>query len=365
MRTEAIYDTLFDDDLFAELPGKLAQIAGGRSAIIGWIYADGSQRFLGSNGYFGTEDIGRYLSDYAAEDPWTLASLSDFRPNQLVDALDLVPDERYAKSRLYNEFFRSIGDDTFRALSISSENLDGKGSLAIHRGKSSKGLSQSGKLALEEIAPHVGRVIALRSQLERLSSGARLLRALSDYSPVAAIVIDAKQRLVEANAGGERMLHQSSALMRKMGRVIATGPSRQLIEAALARAIGPSPSPSVVALAQTGHASQTLDILPMPLDATSRGVLLLMRDPTDMASDTESRLVSVFGLSRAQAAIAVGLAGGQTSEQLARARGVSRETVKVQVREAAARLGCRRQAEIAAVVRAIGVLSKTHTGHFT
>ena len=359
MRIEELYDTLFDEEAFSALPGQLAQLADGRSAIVGWIYGDGSQSFLGSNGYFRTDDIARYLRDYAAEDPWTLANISDFRPNRLVDNIELVPDERYAKSRLYNEFFRSIGDDTFRALSISSQNRDGKGSLAIHRGKSARGFSEAGKRALERIAPHVGRVIALRAQLDRLGSGLLHRGVLADQGPVAGIIVDSKRILVEANSGGEQFLRQGDILALKLGRVIPVCDARAKVEEALALATMASPSSSMLALHRAGTLPLTLDVVPIPLDATKRGALLLIRDPFAMADDTEQRLITVFGLSRAQAAVALGLAQGRTIEELAEARKVSRETVKVQVRDVAARLGCRRQAEIAAVVRAIGVLSKT------
>ena len=360
MRSEEIYDTLFDDQAFAELPGKLAQIVGGRSAVVGWIYADGIQRFLGANDYFGDHYIAEYLSDYAAEDPWTLATVSNFRPNQLVDALDLVPDERYAKSRLYNEFFRAIGDDTFRALSISSQNDDGMGSLAIHRGKSSRGFSDKGKQALARIAPHVGRVVSLRAKLEKLTESRDMARLVADQGPLATLVIDARRRLVHANSGGEALLRQSTYLTAKWGRVAAVGKMAKAIDDALARALVAAPSPSLVTVPRAERVPLTIDVVPMPIGATMRGALLIVRDPEAMGPNTAQRLTAVFGLTPTQAEVALGLAEGRTIEELAISRGSSRETLRVHVRDVAARLGCSRQAEIAAVVRAIGVLSKTH-----
>ncbi|MBX7539724.1 helix-turn-helix transcriptional regulator [Qipengyuania sphaerica] len=358
MRSEEIYDALFDDEAFAHLPGKLASIAGGRSAVVGWVYTDGAQRFLGHNGYFAESDIESYLRDYAAEDPWTLSNLSNFRANVLIDNAELVSDERYSKSRLYNEFFRKIGDDTFRALSISGSSPHGKGSLAIHRGKSSQGFSTAGKRALARIAPHVGRAVALRAQLAQLESSRELAGALADASPVATLIVDSKRRLLRANAAGEALLQASSLFIVKWGRIGIVGKSARAIEDGLARATSPSPAPALIAIAREDDVPLTLDILPMPIDATTRGAMLVVRDPSAMSPDTPARLSGLFGLSSAQAAVAMGLAEGRTIEQMAKVRGVSRETIKVQVRDAAARLGCTRQAEIAAVVRAIGVLSK-------
>lgn len=357
MRIEEIYDALFDEDAFAALPGKLAVIAGGRSAIVGWIYADGSQHFLGTNGYFRADHIARYLQDYAAEDPWTLANLTDFRPNILVDNTELVSDERYSKSRLYNEFFRDIGDDTFRALSVSSHSDGGKGSMAIHRGKSSKGFAAKGKQRLAVLAPHIGRVIALKAQLDRLARGREVARLLSNHSPVAGIIIDSRRRLIETNEGGEKVLELGAFLALKWGRVIPMGRAANEIERALTVALKPEPSPAMVTIERFGQVPLTLDVIPMPLDTTMRGAMLLVRDPAGMSSHTELRLVSAFGMSPAQAAVALKLAEGRTIEEIASIRGVSRETVRVQVRDVAARLGCSRQAEISAIVRAFGVLS--------
>ncbi|MGB3166132.1 MAG: helix-turn-helix transcriptional regulator [Alteraurantiacibacter sp.] len=357
MRSEDLYDSLFDEASFTTLPQRLADLAGGRSVIAGWVFADGAQRFLATNGYFRDDHIEIYLRDYAADDPWTLAMLADFKPDILVDMRDHVSDEEFEASRLAR-FFRSIGDDTFRALSVSSATAYGMGSLAIHRGKSSREFDPAGLGQLASLAPHVARVLALRARYDAAALRESITRTMADHSPIAALAIDHARRLVEANAGAETLLAAGGALSIRDGRLKLTGSNASDIDRAIADALGASPAAITMALPRAGTMPLSLEIVPMSFSETSRGALLLVRDPVAMAPDTHQRLRQSFGLTAAQADVAVGIARGETIETLATLRGVSRETVRVQVRDVADKLGISRQAEIAATVRALGALSK-------
>ena len=357
LRSEDLYDSLFDEAAFAALPQRLADLAGGRSMIAGWIFADGSQRFLATNGYFRDEDITVYLRDYAANDPWTVAAVANFQPEILIDMCDYVSDEEFARSDLAR-FFRSIGDDTYRALAISSATAYGMGSMAIHRGKSSREFDATGLTRLARLAPHVARVLALRARYDAMALRESISRAMADHAPIAALAIDARRRLVEANAGAETMLAQGGALSIRDGKLVLGGPNAADIDKAIAEALASAPAALTLALPRTGALPLSLEIVPMSFSETSRGALLLVRDPVAMAPDTHERLRSSFGLTQAQADIAVGLARGETVDTLAALRGVSRETVRVQVRDVGTKLGATRQAEIAATVRALGALSK-------
>ena len=357
MRIEELYDSLFDAQQFEALPGKLATLVDGRSSIAGWIYTNGSQRFLGTNGYFADHHIAQYLAEYAAEDPWTLAAIANFQPEVMLDMVDYVSDAEYERSRLWNEFFRSIGDDTWRALAISAESSDGMGSIAVHRGKSGRPFGEAGMNALRALAPHVARVLALRARFDAMTVDAANLRAIADQGPVAAITVDVRRRILATNAGGEALLAEGSALANQQGRLVATGPAARAIEHALEQAITAMPIASTIALPRSHHLPRSLDIVPMPINETLRGAMLVVRDPAAMAPDVRERLSKVFGMTRAEAAIAASLAEGMTIDMIAAARNVSRETVRVQLRDVGAKLGCTRQAEIAATVRAMGALA--------
>ena len=65
-------------------------------------------------------------------------------------------------------------------------------------------------------------------------------------------------------------------------------------------------------------------------------------------------LVRAFRLTPAEADIAVRLAGGQSRKEIAAARGVTIETLKVQLRSIYDKTGCGRESQL---VRLVGLLS--------
>lgn len=65
-------------------------------------------------------------------------------------------------------------------------------------------------------------------------------------------------------------------------------------------------------------------------------------------------LMRTFGLTPAEADIAIRLAAGQSRADIAAARGVSAETLKVQLRSIYDKTGCRRESQL---VRIVGLIS--------
>jgi DNA-binding CsgD family transcriptional regulator len=65
------------------------------------------------------------------------------------------------------------------------------------------------------------------------------------------------------------------------------------------------------------------------------------------------RLRMLFGLTRAEEEIALGISKGKTIRGIARDRQVSDQTVRGQLKTLSRKLGCRRQSEVAALVQSI------------
>jgi len=88
----------------------------------------------------------------------------------------------------------------------------------------------------------------------------------------------------------------------------------------------------------------------------SAGVLLLT--PVTLRTAPSVDLVqSLFDLTPAEARVARSLAAGNTVEDIASSAGVSRTTVRTQVRGVLEKTGCRRQAEVVALLSNIATPS--------
>jgi DNA-binding CsgD family transcriptional regulator len=77
--------------------------------------------------------------------------------------------------------------------------------------------------------------------------------------------------------------------------------------------------------------------------------LLLFRDPDLQESSLASRLSRRFGLTSAQANLAVALAHGMPLKEIAERQRVKISTLRSHVKALCAKMGCERQAEIVAI----------------
>jgi DNA-binding CsgD family transcriptional regulator len=83
---------------------------------------------------------------------------------------------------------------------------------------------------------------------------------------------------------------------------------------------------------------------------------VLVMTPVTLPQAPPVELVqSLFDLTPAEARVARGLTNGETVEELASIGGVSHNTVRTQVRGVLDKTGCRRQAEVVALLGGIAV----------
>jgi len=94
----------------------------------------------------------------------------------------------------------------------------------------------------------------------------------------------------------------------------------------------------------------------VPIRGTARdifvrcaAVLVSTRVATPQAPPAEL-IQSLFDLTPAEARVAYGLAAGEAVEEIASAGGVSRDTVRTQLRAVMAKTGCERQAAVVALL---------------
>ena len=81
--------------------------------------------------------------------------------------------------------------------------------------------------------------------------------------------------------------------------------------------------------------------------------MVAVRDPDGADPTLPDRLRSLYGLSPAEAETAILLARGLAPTEIADERGIAVATVRVQIKTVAAKMECRRQLEIAAVVNGL------------
>jgi len=78
--------------------------------------------------------------------------------------------------------------------------------------------------------------------------------------------------------------------------------------------------------------------------------MLLFRDPDRQDISLAGRLRMLFGLSKTEAEIAVELSKGRSPAEIMHARDVSANTLSTQLKSIMAKMNCKRQGQVAAVI---------------
>lgn len=351
--TDEIYESLTDDGVFAALPARLAEAFGGRSSLIHWRHGDGSADIMGESGYFSPEHLARFATEFAPFDPWAIASVKVQPLNWAMNLEELVPQREYERSFFYNEFIRSIGDDTIRGMGVRVDNDWGAGLLAIQRGRRQDSFSDAEVKSFGEVCTHLRRILAVRGRFGSLGKAATSLQSMLDGLGYAAMLVRGDGGLIRLNAAGEEMIKAGSILRLKQGRLeTSNADCAMALRKAMAAACSPAPSAGVVMLARCDGRPRLATIVPVHAAGTGRQALVLLASGGG-AETPLAALRDLFALTRAEGEIAVALTDGSSPATIAERRGVAFSTVRAQLKAIAQKMDCRRQSEIVSIVTAM------------
>lgn len=214
---------------------------------------------------------------------------------------------------------------------------------------------------LAAIGPHLAAALRARAALS-LPSDADHAGGLAELEalPTPLALTDTTPRLVHANAALRRLAERGDGLLLGRTRLMAADPSADAAladateELARADAFGASPMRAIT----VPRAGRPRPYLVQALaigegDWAQRGVLFVVTDPDQPAPEAPS-LRRLLGLTEAEAELAAWLGRGATLAEAARARGISIETARTQLKAMLRKTGCAGQAELARLLARLG-----------
>lgn len=229
--------------------------------------------------------------------------------------------------------------------------------LAVARSRRDGPITDQQREVFAAVAPHVKA--AVRTQIALENNGANVLRAAFDGLSMTVFICDRRGRVRTMTPMAEALVSSGGLLGLRDG-VLYT--SRAEGGKALAEAIASAaqdrltlgkPAASTVVLSDPASASAlVLDVIRVvntvhELTFDPR-VLVVVRRQGDMnAQRTASVARLAFGLTEAEADVAVRISLGETPTEIAEARQSAIGTVRMQLKAAMGKLGVRRQAELA------------------
>lgn len=346
---DSIYEAAFAPELWPGVLDRIAQIAQARGGLM----------FLGHgrvDKWTASASLAERMAFFAESGLLSVSQrqtrLFAARHSGFVTDHDLYSDEELETDPMYRDFLRPAGLGWARGMGITLPDGD-RLSVSFERDYAKGPAPPEIVRKLDSLRPHIARsaFLALRQQLERARAVSDALAMLG----LPAIVMDkagkvlAANRLMDALPEHVRWRPADRFSLKDRG---ADGLLRQAVAAIDDRARTAVGS-FVVRDADLRPAS-IAHILPLrgsARDLFAHSSAILVMAPVTMPEGPPVELIqSLFDLSAAEARIARGLAGGWTLETIAASGGVSKETARTQLRGVLEKTGCRRQAEVVALL---------------
>lgn len=346
---DQIYECAFRPELWPGMLDELALIADARGGVLlverhGQILATSSEtmqaivdQFL-DGGYFALSQ--RAPRAYASQ-------IQGF-----VGERDFFSDEELRFDPLYRDVLLPAGLGWCAATVIAMPTGDNM-IITVEREFEAGPVSSDTIAGLDDLRPHLARasLFAARLQLKQVHAATDALALLG----LPCLALDDVGRIMSANElvmGNETLL-----LWRAQGKfALHDGAADLQLRSTIAKFSRGQTSGqrSVVVRDETGVATYIAHILPIQRSARdifSRCSALVMFVPVAMADAPPVELIrSLFDLTPAEARVARNLTNGASLDDIARSAGLSKETIRSQVRKLLEKTGCTRQAEVVSLL---------------
>lgn len=337
-----LLEAVHDDEALTDVVSILSGQLGARSFFGAFGLEGGLQGVVANNGWWDHAQLALYDREFLALDPCAAAMLANWRPQQVIDLEREIGSDNFERSRLYQDFIRPMGDDTFRALGLPFEGPAGKGAITFQRGIAQPRFGSDEVALLTHSATELAQIFILRARIAGMDQAVRERSAALDAVDEALLILRPDGLLVHANSRAESELRRGRLIRLERGRVRPVGRADfARFETMLAQAAAPG-SPPGGGMHLVGPGPVSADVVAVRL--LDGSVLLSVSNP--VMPDVTARLRSIYGLSAGEADIAVRLWAGETVEQIALGRGTSRHTVRFQIRTICLKMDCSRQIEI-------------------
>jgi DNA-binding CsgD family transcriptional regulator/PAS domain-containing protein len=345
-----LYDAAVDSAAGAGIARILAEVGGGDK---GAVVVFGPNHYEALTHEIPDEALTTYAAHFNAIDPWTNHT-KDHASNGYLPAVigrRLVPERELFKSEYFAGFARP-----FDMIEVVGGSVPiGGGRLAVfstQRRSHAPRFETSDERRIRRFTPHLQRALQLR---EHLAGAAQTIGfAALDRLAFGAVVCDASGRVLFANAAAEQMACAGDGVV--LGDAATPISALRLAQAqsllALVHEVCNGGAGGAIAI--TGATGTRLMALIAPLPPRFGSgpplALLALRPVAAGAVASAEVLMSLFGLTPAEAALTAALAGGSTLAEIGVARGTSENTLRTQLGNIFRKTGTRNQSDLVRLI---------------
>ncbi|GLR93911.1 helix-turn-helix transcriptional regulator [Bradyrhizobium liaoningense] len=358
---DLIYEAAGQQDLWPAVLTAIADLTGSEGGVLFGQSVAAEQVYFDFNGRL-NQQCNQAYQERHMQNAWSEA-MEDKPIGQVVLSDEVVPLRELEKSVFYDEVLRpqGIGHNAMIALAAKD---DFRVAFNICRSRRRGEFDAAGRKHIEMLAPHLRRSVTLGFRLTGYHALRRAAFDVIDQLADGVVVMGPRAHAVFANQASCSLEAEGTLKLRPSMATWSAPHSRRLanlVRSTLAGGAGGTMSVPAV------EGTRLLTIVVVGLRSEEVGMLggafirnaacaAFVIDPSRRGTASSQQLTDAYGLTRAEARVAVAASSGGTTSEAAVMLGLSANTVKTHLRRVFVKTDTRGQAELAALLATIGVV---------
>ena len=339
------------------------------SALLGHDIEAKSHPVFGRFGEGVIQSADEYSAMYGEQDEWTRRGAPRLKLDRVFLGTQVWPDAEFLRSSFYNDFLKRFDMRSVACVGMGNFPKVFQ-TLTIFGTNTSPDFSSDQIEVLQLLLPHLRVAMATTRHLRELESRLSGLEQAFSLLESALVLLDASGQVVLANDAARAILGQGKQLYLRKQQLVADGVNESTqLKGLVAKAMGTSGGKGTYgggAMSVHRVGKKALQILVSPL-RSEKGVLpggavvaVFINDPERQPPIPTEVLGTLFGLTAAEARLAVTLMEGRSLSEASEVRGLSRETVKSQMSAVFAKTGTKRQGELILLLSRIPMFARNY-----
>lgn len=357
----SVYQTVERPERWPAVLAEIASTLDAKSGLIRTLDLRGRNSVLASH-YHNLDDAlqTEYCDGLVADDPY-LEALGRRPAGRMVTNDGLIDLEAFRRTWFYQNYLGPL-DNHFIVGGFVERDDEGRYMIiGFHRHRRGAQFDRAQLGFVQELAPHVRRAVRLGRVLGHERHRADSAESALDALSVATLLLDRHGRLVHANDHGERLLRNGHGLRLYNGQVVASdgelaGAVDTLIRRAVETAEGrarPAAESALLPAHESGMSNLLAVAVPIERPVSDlrehwpgARVALYVGDLDDTGTLRPEVLRTLYGLTAAEARLAIAVGRGRELPKLGEDWNVSTETLRSHLKAVFAKTGVHRQVDL-------------------
>jgi DNA-binding CsgD family transcriptional regulator len=355
---QRIYDAALTADAWQPALQSIVELLGGDHAILVARDFAGEGAAVARCAGMDERDFARFLSPPAVQ--WMEPFARALPSGSATLWSRLVRDRDFERTEFYNEVVRSVRG--FYAVAVRDEWPALSSFMAVCRSRRRGDFAAADAITMQSLAPHVATALRLRRRLDAADLSAAGAWAALEHLRTGVMIVDAAGSVVFANETAAGLFRDGYFRLDRDGLGVPDAAACAALRRMIADCVAPEPkhgNGNAVDL-RAGDRLAPLRVVGVPFRPQRLGLhvvqriepfaLLLISNPQQEWATRKEQLRNRFGLTCAEANLAVEIARGDGRKAAAARLGIAVTTARTHLTHIFEKTGVRRQAELVRLV---------------